>query len=104
MNFSLWIKERDRMDSNLEIICICGLRGGGIPRRVRIADHFGARSKGKVRSELGNLLEGGRPRPPFPSEQRRTRTSALQQSPAIVTAKRTIIEYKKYSLFHGFQK
>src|SRR5665213_867967 len=33
--------------------------------------------------ELGNLLEGGRPRPPFPSAQRRTRTSALQKIPKL---------------------
>src|SRR5665213_1341971 len=38
-----------------------------------------SRTAQSVRGELGNSLEGGRPRPPFPSAQRRTRKSALQK-------------------------
>src|SRR5665213_4489477 len=32
-----------------------------------------------VRSESGNFLEGGRPRPPLPTRKRRSRTTALQK-------------------------
>src|SRR5665213_2458190 len=52
----------------------------------------------RVRIELGNLLEGGRPRPPFYRARRRTRTSALQKIPRQIADRCAAFSEKRYAM------